>query len=58
MNCGMAKKLDKYINILNIYEYFVCALEENYDQPPVKAGYEKLAIRCSFGITNAGRNPA
>jgi phosphoenolpyruvate carboxylase len=25
---------------------------------PLKAVYEKLAMRCSFGIINAGRNSA
>jgi phosphoenolpyruvate carboxylase len=33
-------------------------LEENLVQAPVKETYEKLAMRCSFGIINAGRNSA
>ena len=33
-------------------------IEEQLVQPPVKAQYEKLAMRCSFGIINAGRNSA
>jgi phosphoenolpyruvate carboxylase len=33
-------------------------IEEQLVQAPVKAQYEKLAMRCSFGIINAGRNSA
>ncbi len=34
-------------------------LEENLiNNAPIKATYEKLAMRCSFGIINAGRNSA
>jgi phosphoenolpyruvate carboxylase len=33
-------------------------LDENLVQAPVKETYEKLAMRCSFGIINAGRNSA
>ena len=33
-------------------------LDEQLVQPPVKETYEKLAMRCSFGIINAGRNSA
>ncbi|HLF47140.1 MAG TPA: phosphoenolpyruvate carboxylase [Chitinophagaceae bacterium] len=33
-------------------------LEEALLQPPVKKVYEKLVMRCSFGIINAGRNSA
>ena len=34
-------------------------LEENLiTNAPIKATYEKLAMRCSFGIINAGRNSA
>ena len=32
--------------------------EEQLIQPPVKETYEKLVMRCSFGIINAGRNSA
>lgn len=32
--------------------------EEQLVQTPVKETYEKLAMRCSFGIINAGRNSA
>ena len=31
-------------------------IEEQMVNTPVKATYEKLVIRCSFGIINAGRN--
>jgi len=33
-------------------------LDEQRVQAPVKETYEKLAMRCSFGIINAGRNSA
>ena len=33
-------------------------MEEHYIQPPIKATFEKLVMRCSFGIINAGRNSA
>jgi phosphoenolpyruvate carboxylase len=33
-------------------------MEEKLIQSPVKEGYEKLVMRCSFGIINAGRNSA
>ena len=32
--------------------------DEQLVQPPVKETYEKLVMRCSFGIINAGRNSA
>jgi phosphoenolpyruvate carboxylase len=33
-------------------------MEEHNVQSPLKSGYEKLVMRCSFGIINAGRNSA
>jgi phosphoenolpyruvate carboxylase len=33
-------------------------MEEAGIQPPIKTTFEKLAMRCSFGIINAGRNSA
>ena len=33
-------------------------MEEQLVQAPVKETYEKLVMRCSFGIINAGRNSA
>ncbi|HYE56184.1 MAG TPA: phosphoenolpyruvate carboxylase [Chitinophagaceae bacterium] len=33
-------------------------LEEQLEDVPVKATYQKLAMRCSFGLINAGRNSA
>ena len=33
-------------------------MEEALINPPVKNTYEKLVMRCSFGIINAGRNSA
>lgn len=47
--------------LLTIQQYALAkmrALEEQLVQPPVKGDYEKLAMRCSFGIINAGRNSA
>jgi len=36
----------------------VRSLEEQLVDTPVKQSYEKLVMRCSFGIINAGRNSA
>lgn len=33
-------------------------IEKKMDKDPLKETYEKLVIRCSFGIINAGRNSA
>jgi phosphoenolpyruvate carboxylase len=33
-------------------------MEEAIINVPVKGTYEKLVMRCSFGIINAGRNSA
>jgi phosphoenolpyruvate carboxylase len=47
--------------LLTIQQYALAkvrTLEEQLVQPPIKAMYEKLAMRCSFGIINAGRNSA
>jgi phosphoenolpyruvate carboxylase len=33
-------------------------MDEQLVQSPIKQVYEKLAMRCSFGIINAGRNSA
>jgi phosphoenolpyruvate carboxylase len=33
-------------------------IEEEQTKDPLKESYEKLAMRCSFGIINAGRNSA
>ncbi len=33
-------------------------MEEALINAPIKATYEKLVMRCSFGIINAGRNSA
>jgi phosphoenolpyruvate carboxylase len=33
-------------------------MEEDLVNNPMKEVYEKLVIRCSFGIINAGRNSA
>ncbi|MBI5856605.1 MAG: phosphoenolpyruvate carboxylase [Sphingobacteriales bacterium] len=47
--------------LLTIQQYALTKireLDEQLVQAPVKEIYEKLAMRCSFGIINAGRNSA
>jgi len=47
--------------LLTIQQYALAKvrdIQEQFATPPVKAQYEKLAMRCSFGIINAGRNSA
>jgi len=47
--------------LLTIQQYALTKireLDEQLVQTPVKEVYEKLAMRCSFGIINAGRNSA
>jgi phosphoenolpyruvate carboxylase len=47
--------------LLTIQQYALTKireLDEQLVQTPIKEVYEKLAMRCSFGIINAGRNSA
>ncbi len=47
--------------LLTIQQYAIIRvreMEEALIQPPVKTTFEKLVMRCSFGIINAGRNSA
>lgn len=47
--------------LLTIQQYSLSKIREMDEQlvnSPMKAVYEKLAMRCSFGIINAGRNSA
>ena len=47
--------------LLTIQQYAITKIREMDEQlvnAPVKETYEKLAMRCSFGIINAGRNSA
>ena len=47
--------------LITIQQYAITKvreLEEQLVEPPVKKSYEKLVMRCSFGIINAGRNSA
>ena len=47
--------------LLTIQQYAmirVREMEEALINPPIKETYEKLVMRCSFGIINAGRNSA
>ncbi|MGI8493743.1 MAG: phosphoenolpyruvate carboxylase, partial [Pyrinomonadaceae bacterium] len=43
--------------LTTIQQYAITKLRENRDDK-LKSSYEKLVIRCSFGIINAGRNSA
>ncbi len=47
--------------LLTIQQYAITKIremDEQLIQSPLKETYEKLAMRCSFGIINAGRNSA
>ena len=47
--------------LLTIQQYGLTRIremEEHQQQSPLKEVYEKLVMRCSFGIINAGRNSA
>ena len=44
--------------LVTIQQYALIKVREAKEQTPFKEKYEKLAMRCSFGIINAGRNSA
>jgi phosphoenolpyruvate carboxylase len=47
--------------LLTIQQFAISKLRESNEQlveSPFRTVYEKLAMRCSFGIINAGRNSA
>lgn len=44
--------------LVTIQQYALVQLRDAKEQHPFKEKYEKLAMRCSFGIINAGRNSA
>ena len=44
--------------LVTIQQYALMQVRELKDAEPIKEKYEKLAMRCSFGIINAGRNSA
>jgi phosphoenolpyruvate carboxylase len=47
--------------LLTIQQYAISKvreMDEQLVQTPMRSVYEKLAMRCSFGIINAGRNSA
>ena len=44
--------------LVTIQQYALIKVREAKEQTPFKETYEKLAMRCSFGIINAGRNSA
>jgi phosphoenolpyruvate carboxylase len=59
LSIGMRERI--VLPLVTIQQYAlskVRAMEEQLIQPPVKDSYGKLAMRCSFGIINAGRNSA
>ena len=59
LSIGMREKI--VLPLLTIQQYALTKireLDEQLVQAPVKATYEKLVMRCSFGIINAGRNSA
>ncbi len=43
--------------LVTIQQYALMKIREG-GEPDFKEKYEKLAMRCSFGIINAGRNSA
>ena len=47
--------------LLTIQQYALAKIrqaEDGADESPMKSAFEKLVMRCSFGIINAGRNSA
>lgn len=44
--------------LVTIQQYALTKVRDAKDGAPFKEKYEKLAMRCSFGIINAGRNSA
>ncbi len=44
--------------LVTIQQYALIKVRETKEQTTFKEKYEKLAMRCSFGIINAGRNSA
>jgi len=44
--------------LVTIQQYALMQVRELKDAESIKEKYEKLAMRCSFGIINAGRNSA
>jgi phosphoenolpyruvate carboxylase len=59
LSIGMRERI--VLPLLTIQQYALTKireLDEQLVQAPVKETYEKLVMRCSFGIINAGRNSA
>ncbi|MDZ4793157.1 MAG: phosphoenolpyruvate carboxylase [Bacteroidota bacterium] len=59
VSIGMRERI--VLPLLTIQQYALTKireLDEQLVQAPVKETYEKLVMRCSFGIINAGRNSA
>ncbi len=59
LSIGMRERI--VLPLLTIQQYALTKIRELDDQlvqAPIKETYEKLVMRCSFGIINAGRNSA
>jgi len=59
LSINMREKI--VLPLLTIQQYAITKVREIEEQiidTPLKSAYEKLVMRCSFGIINAGRNSA
>lgn len=59
LSVGMREKM--VLPLVTIQQYALSKIreaEEEQSKNPLKDTYEKLVMRCSFGIINAGRNSA
>jgi phosphoenolpyruvate carboxylase len=59
ISIGMRERI--VMPLLTIQQYAIAnirEIEDNLLQSPLKETFEKLVVRCSFGIINAGRNSA
>jgi phosphoenolpyruvate carboxylase len=59
LSIGMRERI--VLPLLTIQQFALTKIRELDEQlvhTPVKETYEKLVMRCSFGIINAGRNSA
>ena len=59
LSIGMRERI--VLPLVTIQQYALTKIRELDEQlvnAPVKETYEKLVMRCSFGIINAGRNSA
>ena len=57
LSVGMREKI--VLPLITIQQYAMAQIRKlELEKDPVKETYEKLVMRCSFGIINAGRNSA